>query len=583
MIIELFGLFGGKLSRGQVKRWVMAGKGLVGKDLSGLDLSELHMPGALFNGAKMVGTNLSGSRLMSCQLNGADLGKALLVGCEVYDATMEGTRLAGADLSEAEIMNSELVGVDLSWARLQETRIDGCTLRQCNLEGAVLTDAKLDSTTFVDCRFDGANLHEASTRECRFEGCEGVDVMPPKWAGWIDMDDDERVPYCRERLETLADLVSGKVFVREDDREVHYSGRVNERPFRIKVGLLSGNMDLESKLVNGQVPFFLRYDPDKDGADEADENWDDTHERELTHFVAPGLFLKDYPHDLDAIRGVLDQLPSTFGERTLETMVKLGVRTLHVGRETISLTFVSDLLAMDLAATMPGAIAFVNETAALVESLGRARSEGEQLEAQFVGQYYAQMRAALTPDMMTPIEGFDLATYAAIEAERVHLAPEDYPEGFQALLARFDLDEARFNLVSGGWQARMMNQENVLAAGAIATEYSQHFTAAAVGTYAAAAHATAPYLGTSEAPDGPEPVPIERYAQVLTAREGWLSQGQDADALAHTTFALSVGDWANIEIYWGQQISADSGLLDTMESLQERFRAQDENDPDPGS
>ena len=56
------------------------------------------------------------------------------------------------------------------------------------------------------------------------------------------------------------------------------------------------------------------------------------------------------------------------------------MRTLHVGRETISLTFVSDLLAMDLAATMPGAIAFVNETAALVESLGRARSEGEQLE-----------------------------------------------------------------------------------------------------------------------------------------------------------------------------------------------------------
>ncbi|MAE29967.1 MAG: hypothetical protein CMJ87_13445 [Planctomycetes bacterium] len=573
MIIGLFGLFGGKLSRGQVQRLVMRGTGLVGKDLSGLDLSELHMPGTLFNGAKMVGTNLSGSTLMSCQLNGADLGKALLVGCEVYDATMEGTRLAGADLSEAEIMNSELVGVDLSWARLQGTRIDGCTLRQCNLEGAVLTDAKLDSTTFVDCRFDGANLHEASTRECRFEGCEGVEAMPPKWAGW-DMDDDERVPYCRERLETLADLVPGKVFVREDDREVHYSGRVNERPFRIKVCLLSGNMDIESKLVNGQVPFFLRYDPDKDGADEADENWDDTHERELTHFVAPGLFLKDYPHDLDAIRGVLDQLPSTFGERTLETMVKLGVRTLHVGRETISLTFVSDLLAMDLAATMPGAIAFVNETAALVESLGRVRSEGEQLEAQLMAQYHAQMRGALTPDMMTPIEGFDLATYAAIEAERVHLATEDYPDGFHALLARFELDEARFTLVSGGWQARMMNQENIMAAGAIAAEYSRHFAAAAAGPYAPSAHATAQYLGTSEAPEGPEPISFERYVEIATAQEVWLGQGKDAVALARTTFEMSMGDWANIEIYWGQQMAADGSLFDTMSELQERYRAQ---------
>ncbi len=572
MLFGFFGLFGGKLSRDAVRKLIMRGRGLVDKDLAGLDLSGLHMPGTLFNNANMVGTNLSESTLLSCQLNGTDLSKAVLVSCEIHDGTLEGTLLAGADLDKAEFEGCTWVGVDLSWASLKGTKLSGCTFRQCNFEGAVLTGAELSRSKFTDCRFEGVDLLAATTEDCEFEGCAEIEAMPPKYNHWIDIDHRERFPYCQERLETLKEVIPGKIINREDDDEVHYSGRRDDRPFRVKVSTIMGGVSVESKVQYGQEPFRLCYDPkEHKKVEEVDDDWDDTDEREQTHFLAEGLYLRDYPVYLAPKKAVLEKLPSTFGAGVVEAMVRVNAFTFGVDRDTASMTFNEDVLTMDLEATMPVAIAFMNKTAALLESLGRAPSEGERMSADIMAQAQGQMRAALTPDMLTPIEGFDLAAYAAIEAERVHLATEDYPEGFQALLARFGLDEARFTLVSSGWQARMMDQTNLMAAGAIATEYSQHFAAAAVGPYGACARATAPHLGTDDAPDGPEPMPFERYVEIATAQQVWLSQGQDAGALAHSTFELSTGDWANIEIYWGQQMRANLELFDTMGTLQERY------------
>ncbi len=180
------------------------------------------------------------------------------------------------------------------------------------------------------------------------------------------------------------------------------------------------------------------------------------------------------------------------------------------------------------------------------------------------------MQDAIKPEQLEPIGGVSLEVYATVSA-RVAADPSARP----AILAEYGLDEARFNAADQGWQARMRQAEDPMAAAAIAGEYGKYFAAAGQGQYGATAQASAGHIGMHGQVGGPgaaaEPCTLERYAEIMGAQAAWSDQGRDVNAMLQSQFGMTALDWSNMSTYWSMKMATDYQLAQRLTDLQAQY------------
>lgn len=87
-----------------------------------------------------------------CDLRGANLSGAHLIGVDLRDANLAGANLEGANLE----------GADLTGANLNEANLEGAFLNQAEFNNANLIGANLTEANLVQAQLDGANLANAN-------------------------------------------------------------------------------------------------------------------------------------------------------------------------------------------------------------------------------------------------------------------------------------------------------------------------------------------------------------------------------------------------------------------------------------
>jgi len=192
-----------------------------------------------------------------------------------------------------------------------------------------------------------------------------------------------------------------------------------------------------------------------------------------------------------------------------------------------------------------------------------------------MAQSRAMMANAAGPELLAPIDGVSMETYATIQARRGKL-PQQTVAAFGKLLAEYKLDAAKWAKVDKAWMARMSDPSDPMATAAVNTEYAKYYAAAGQGQFGAGAKAASKNLGVKDAvgkaPAGGEPCTFERYIEIMTAQSCWAQQGKDVNAMLQKAFKMTAMDWSNLSAYWSQKMMSDIKLMtEVMPRLQEKY------------
>jgi hypothetical protein len=192
-----------------------------------------------------------------------------------------------------------------------------------------------------------------------------------------------------------------------------------------------------------------------------------------------------------------------------------------------------------------------------------------------MGGVKAQMAAAANAKggLFDPVEGITLEQYATLQVRRSKLAgPDEWPK----LLAEYACDEAKWAQVDKVFMARMSDPSDPMATAAFATEYGKFFSQASTGQFAAGAKAGAKGMGLDSShkkvKDAPEPVPFERYVEIMTAQSCWAEAGKDVNAMLKKVFNMTAVDWSNLGAYWSQKMLADVAIVSQLSELQAKYK-----------
>lgn len=183
--------------------------------------------------------------------------------------------------------------------------------------------------------------------------------------------------------------------------------------------------------------------------------------------------------------------------------------------------------------------------------------------------------AAAGTDLLSPIDGVSLETYATLQARRGKL-PQQTVAAFGKLLAEYGLDAAKWARVDKAWLARMSDSTDPMATMAVNTEYAKYFAAAGQGQFGAGAKAGSKQLGLKDpvgkAPKGGEPCTFERYVEIMTAQSCWATQGKDVNAMLKKVFKMDAMDYSALASYWSPKMMSDIRLMtEVMPKLQEKY------------
>jgi hypothetical protein len=165
---------------------------------------------------------------------------------------------------------------------------------------------------------------------------------------------------------------------------------------------------------------------------------------------------------------------------------------------------------------------------------------------------------------LDPVEGVDINTWARIQ---VGLASGG-GANFDQMLAQAGMDRAKWDRVSAEWLNRMTTDTT----GAIATVYGNAFANAGSGQYGShAAQAAQQGVGGDV---GGEPMPFERYIEVMEAMNAAANRGQDAiEVLAQ--FGISTVDWSNLGMYWNKRMQQEATKYHQLYTeYSEKYRAK---------
>jgi hypothetical protein len=146
---------------------------------------------------------------------------------------------------------------------------------------------------------------------------------------------------------------------------------------------------------------------------------------------------------------------------------------------------------------------------------------------------------------LEPVEGVSCEQWAHIQAGL--LSGND----LDAMLASAGMDRPRWDRVSAEWMARMQSDTTM----AITTVYGNAFAGAGQGAFGGhAAQAAAVGVGGDV---GAEPLPFERWVEIMEAQNAASERGQDPNAVL-TSFGLSVMDWSNAGMYWNKRMQQEA-------------------------
>ncbi len=180
---------------------------------------------------------------------------------------------------------------------------------------------------------------------------------------------------------------------------------------------------------------------------------------------------------------------------------------------------------------------------------------------------------AANPALTAPIEGVTIEQYAQVAAAA---AANQAPGAFQQILAQHGMDQAKYDRVAAGWNARMRDDHTY----ALTTLYGRAFGGAGQGQFGAAGAAGAGSLGATAATGvganvaGGEPCTWEKYNEIGGAQRAWAQSGKDVNAMLKQQFGISAIDWSNMSQYWMARMMTDGQKMMEMNTLQEQWAAR---------
>jgi hypothetical protein len=180
---------------------------------------------------------------------------------------------------------------------------------------------------------------------------------------------------------------------------------------------------------------------------------------------------------------------------------------------------------------------------------------------------------AANPALTAPIEGVTIEQYAQVCAAA---AANQAPGAFQQVLAQHGMDQAKYDRVAAGWQARMRDDHTY----ALTTIYGRAFGGAGQGQFGGAGAAGAGALGqvaatgAGAAVGGGEPCTWEKYNEIGGAQRAWAQSGKDVNAMLKQHFNMSAIDWSNMSQYWMARMMTDGQKMMEMNTLQEQWAAR---------
>lgn len=180
-----------------------------------------------------------------------------------------------------------------------------------------------------------------------------------------------------------------------------------------------------------------------------------------------------------------------------------------------------------------------------------------------------QEAMAANPELLAPVEGVDLDTYATIAAKCASGLGQDE---LNALLGQNGMDQAKWQRVNAEWTDRMAKDTS----GAIGMAYSKAFGGAGAGQYGAAGQAGAAVLGgqSVQAAAGEEPMPFEKYCEIQGAMTAWSKTGQDVNAMLKHTFNMTALDWSTAGMWWMSRMQSEMSYFEKQTQLTEQYEKQ---------
>ena len=197
------------------------------------------------------------------------------------------------------------------------------------------------------------------------------------------------------------------------------------------------------------------------------------------------------------------------------------------------------------------------------EDVMRAAMGGAHLRQ----QHMSAGALAANPELLAPVEGVDLDTFAKISAQ---CASGLSQEQMAALLAEHNLDATKWEAINAEWTDRMAKDTSFT----ITNAYGKAFGAAGAGQYGAAGAAGAAAMGTTNAAGGDEPVSFDRYCEIQGAQTAWSASGQDVNAMLKQVFDMTALDWSTMSMWWMQKMQADPSLFGKHGELCAKYEKQ---------
>ncbi len=160
-----------------------------------------------------------------------------------------------------------------------------------------------------------------------------------------------------------------------------------------------------------------------------------------------------------------------------------------------------------------------------------------------------------------PVEGISLDQWATAMVKVANGKP------IAGILATLGVDQAKWDRVSAEWNARMSRDTTAT----IATAYGKAFTNSSANDSKFGAAAQNPG-------QGPLPVPLEQYIEMMEAQSAASQQGRDASQVLQG-FGLTVIDWSNLgswfSAYFNENALKNNGALHAQwNALQEKYAAK---------
>lgn len=181
--------------------------------------------------------------------------------------------------------------------------------------------------------------------------------------------------------------------------------------------------------------------------------------------------------------------------------------------------------------------------------------------------YQSEAALAANPELLAPVDGVDLDTYAKLAASSATGLSQDQ---FNAMLAEHGLDAAKWQQVNAVWTDRMAKDTSFT----ITTAYGKAFGNAGAGQYGAAGQAGAAAMGTTNAAGGQEPVSFERYCEIAGAQGAWAESGQDVNAMLKQVFNMTALDWSTMSMWWMQKMQSEPSMFQRYSERMEHYQKQ---------